>query len=247
MKRASLIVAIGMFALTGIRAFAQAPAAQASLPQKFTNLQVWPADTPPATIYQFMNAFGDSLGITCDYCHVKGADGKFDFASDAKREKVVARRMILLRDSINVELPAIVGKRAGAGTTSVNGYPDAPVRVLCSSCHRGLPIPHSIADEVSAAETNGGGAAGLAKFKELRDKYYGGQQYDLRETALIGIANRALTMKRVDDAIAYLQLNAGYFPKSGATYQALARAHQAKGDAAAAEKDLAMAKQLGTN
>jgi len=248
MKRASLVVALGIFVVAaGMRVSAQAPAPANNFPQTFTNLQVWPANTPPATIQQFMNAFGDSLGITCDYCHVKGGDGKFDFASDAKREKVVARRMILLRDSINVELPAIVGKRAGAGTTSVNGYPDAPVRVLCSSCHRGLPIPRSIADEVSDAEMRGGGAAGLAKFKELRDKYYGGQQYDLRETALIGIANRALTAKRTDDAIAYLQANIGYFPKSAATYQALARAHDAKGDKAAAEKDLAMAKQLGTN
>jgi len=247
MKRVSLVVALGIFVIAGVRASAQAPAPANNFPQTFTNLQVWPKDTSPAVIQQFMNAFGDSLGITCDYCHVKRADGKFDFASDDKREKVVARRMILLRDSINVELPAIVGKRAGAGTTSVNGYPDAPVRVLCSSCHRGLPIPRSIADEVSDAEMKGGGAAGLARFKELRDKYYGGQQYDLRENALIGIANRSLTAKRADDAIAYLQLNLTYFPKSAATYTALARAHEAKGDAAAAEKDRAMAKQVGTN
>jgi hypothetical protein len=243
MKRVSLVVALGIFVLTGIRAFAQAPAPGANFPQTFTNLQVWPKDTSPQVIMQFMNAFGDSLGITCDYCHVK-RDGKFDFASDDKREKVVARRMILLRDSINVELPAIVGKPAGAGPTSVNGPPGQPVRVLCSSCHRGLPIPRSIADEVSDAEMHGGGAAGLAKFKELRDKFYGGQQYDLRENALIGIANRSLTAKRTDDAIAYLQANLGYFPKSAATYQALARAHDAKGDKAAAEKDLQMAKQF---
>ena len=69
----------------------------------------------------------------------------------------------------------------------------------------------------------------------------------MRENALIGIANRALTAKRVDDAIAYLQLNVSYFPKSAATYTALARAHEAKGDKAAADKDLAMAKQVGTN
>src|SRR2546422_10045046 len=90
------------------------------------------------------------------YCHVE-RDGKFDFASDDKREKRVARQMILLRASINVVLPAIVGKPAGAGPTSVDGQPGAPVRVLCSSCHRGLPIPRSIADEVTSAESNGRG------------------------------------------------------------------------------------------
>jgi len=212
-------------------------------PGGFTNLQVWPKDTSRAVIMQFMNAFGDSLGITCDYCHVQ-RDGKFDFASDDKREKRVARQMILLRDSINVVLPAIVGKPAGAGPTSVNGQPGAPVRVLCSSCHRGLPIPRSIADEVTDAETNGGGPAGLAKFKELRAKYYGGQQYDLRENALVGIANRAVTAKRPDDAIAYLQANLEYFPKSAATYAAMAQAKNAKGDKQAAIRDLEKAVEL---
>src|SRR5262245_46670428 len=97
----------------------------------FTNLQVWPADTPRAVILNFMNAFDRSLGIECNYCHVE-RDGKFDFASDDKREKRVARKMILLRDSINVALPAIVEKPVGAGPTSGEGRPGAPTRVLCA-------------------------------------------------------------------------------------------------------------------
>jgi hypothetical protein len=246
MMRAFYGIVVGtLLSLTGsivVSAQAQGGAAPQQ-PGGFTNLQVWPKDTSRAVIMQFMNAFGDSLGITCDYCHVQ-RDGKFDFASDDKREKRVARQMILLRDSINVVLPAIVGKPAGAGPTSVNGQPGAPVRVLCSSCHRGLPIPRSIADEVTDAETNGGGPAGLAKFKELRAKYYGGQQYDLRENALVGIANRAVTAKRPDDAIAYLQANLEYFPKSAATYAAMAQAKNAKGDKQAAIKDLEKAVEL---
>src|SRR5262249_43821408 len=119
MKRSSLVVTLGIFVAAAVHAFAQAP--PSNVPPTFTNLQVWPKDTSAETIMRFMNAFDDSLGITCEYCHVQRG-GKFDFASDEKREKQVARRMILLRDSINVELPAIVGKRAGAGTTSVNGY-----------------------------------------------------------------------------------------------------------------------------
>ena len=222
---------------------AQQPGNPAQQPGGFTNLQVWPKDTSRAVIMQFMNAFDDSLGITCDYCHVQ-RDGKFDFASDDKREKRVARQMILLRDSINVVLPAIVGKPAGAGPTSGEGHEGMPVRVLCSSCHRGLPIPRSIADEVTDAETNGGGPAGLAKFKELRAKYSGGQQYDLRENALVGIANRAMTAKRPDDAIAYLQANLEYFPKSAATYAAMAQAKNAKGDKQAAIRDLEKAVEL---
>ena len=207
-----------------------------------TNLQVWPKDTSPAVVLQFMNAFDDSLGVQCNYCHAEQG-GRLDFASDEKREKRVARQMILLRDSINVVLPAIVGKPAGAGPTSGNGHPGAPVRVLCSSCHRGLPIPRSIADEVTDVSTNGG-AAGLAKFRELRAKYFGGQQYDFTENALLGIAQRSMTAKNPNDAIAYLQANLEYYPKSARTYQALAQARNANGDKPGAIKDLEKAVEL---
>ena len=107
MKRVSCGLALGTVLLLGVRASAQTPAGNGQQAPAMTNLQVWPKDTSPAVVLQFMNAFGDSLGITCDYCHVQ-RDGKFDFASDDKREKRVARQMILLRDSINVVLPAIV-------------------------------------------------------------------------------------------------------------------------------------------
>ncbi|MSO84210.1 MAG: c-type cytochrome [Acidobacteria bacterium] len=243
MKRMSYGIALGILLLAGMPASTQTPTGGGQqAPPAFTNLQVWPKDTSRAVIMQFMNAFDDSLGVTCNYCHVEPG-GRFDFASDEKREKRVARQMILLRDSINVVLPAIVGKPAGAGPTSVNGQPGAPVRVLCSSCHRGLPIPRSLADFVTDASANGG-AAGLAKYKELRTKYYGGQQFDFTETALLGIAQRSMTAKNADDAIAYLQTNLEYYPKSARTYQAMAQARSAKGDKPGAIKDLEKAVEL---
>ena len=233
-----------VFVLTlGLAVSAQAPAGGAQQPAPFTNLQVWPKDTSRQVILQFMNAFGDSLGVTCNYCHVE-KDGKLDFASDDKREKRVARQMILLRDSINVVLPAIVGKPAGAGPTSVNGQPGMPVRVLCSSCHRGLPIPRSLADVVTETATNGGWPAGLAKYRALRDEFYGGQQYDFRENALIGIAQRASDAKRPEDAVTFLQENLKYFPKSSRTYQAMGQAKNAMGDKTGAVKDLEKAVEL---
>jgi tetratricopeptide (TPR) repeat protein len=212
-------------------------------PNGFTNLQVWPADTPRAVILNFMNAFNRSLGIECSYCHIQ-RDGTFDFASDDKREKRVARKMILLRDSINVALPAMVEKPVGAGPTSGEGRPGAPTRVLCASCHHGLPVPAPLGEAISEAERNGGATAGLARFKELRAKFYGGQQYDFTEYALVGIANAAITAKRTDDALRYLQANLEYFPKSSMTYQAMAQAKNAKGDKAAAIRDLETAVQL---
>jgi tetratricopeptide (TPR) repeat protein len=246
MKRAFYGIAFGsLLLLTGsivVSAQAQAAGAQQQ-PNGFTNLQVWPKDTPRAVILNFMNAFDRSLGITCDYCHVQ-RDGKFDFASDEKREKRVARKMILFRDSINVELAAIVDKPVTAGPTSVEARPGAPTRVLCASCHHGLPIPAPLGEVISEAEKTGGVNAGLAKFKELRAKFYGGQQYDFTDYALVGIATTALNAKRPDDAMKYLQANLEYFPKSSQTYQAMAQVKNTKGDKAGAIKDLETAVQL---
>jgi tetratricopeptide (TPR) repeat protein len=244
MRRASyaIVLATVLFAAS-IAVSAQGQGGAAQQPNGFTNLQVWPADTPRPVILNFMNAFNRSLGITCDYCHVQ-RDGRFDFASDEKREKRVARKMILLRDSINVQLSAIVDKPVTAGPTSVEARPGAPTRVLCASCHHGLPIPAPLGEVISEAEKNGGSTAGLAKFKELRAKFYGGQQYDFTDYALVGIANTALNAKRPDDAMKYLQANLEYFPKSSQTYQMMAQVKNAKGDKAGAIKDLETAVQL---
>src|SRR6059036_150718 len=112
-KRAYGIAILELVLLIGLPVLAHAQGAGGQqAPPPMTNLQVWPKDTSRAVVLQFMNAFDDSLGVQCNYCHVE-RDGRLDFASDDKREKRVARQMILLRDSINVVLPAIVGKPAG--------------------------------------------------------------------------------------------------------------------------------------
>ncbi len=245
MKRVSCGIALGIVLLVGSFVSAQNAGGGQQAPPPMTNLQIWPKDTSRAVILQFMNAFNDSLGVQCNYCHVEQG-GRFDFASDEKREKKVARQMILLRDSINVVLPAIVGKPPGIGPTSGNGRPGAPLRVLCRSCHHGLPVPWAIADVVTDAATSGG-AAGLAKFKELRTQYYGGQEYDFSENALLTIAQRAITAKNLDDALAYLQANLEYYPKSARTHQAMAQARNAKGDRQGAIKDLERALELDPN
>src|SRR5919199_663812 len=111
MNRASYAIVLAFVVLVGVVVSAQQPqgGGAAQQPNGFTNLQVWPVDTPRAVVLNFMNAFNRSLGVECSYCHVQ-RDGRFDFASDEKREKRVARKMILFRDSINVELSAIVDK-----------------------------------------------------------------------------------------------------------------------------------------
>jgi len=230
---------LGIVLLFGLPALAQTPPRPAGQTPPMTNLQVWPKDTPRAQVVQTMNAFNESLGVECSYCHVAG-----DYASDEKREKRVARQMILLRDGINVMLAAMVGKPAGAGPTAGPGLPGAPVRVLCRSCHRGLPIPRQLADVVTEAGASGGATAGLARYHELRTRYYGGQEYDFGEASLLTVAARAMNAKKPADAIRYLQANLEYFPKSARTYQAMAQAKTAAGDAQGAKSDLDTAATL---
>ena len=240
MKRVSRgIGALGIVLLIGVPTLAQSPAGGGEAIPPMTNLQVWPKDASPAQVLQTMGAFNESLGVECNYCHVDG-----NHASDAKREKRVARQMILLRDSINVMLAAFVGKPAGAGPTSGSALPGAPVRVLCRSCHRGLPVPTTLAAVVNEAAADGGVAAGVAKYQELRARYYGGQEYDFGEAGLLGIAEGVMNRKKPDDAIQYLQINLEHFPKSVRTYQALAQARAAKGDTQGAIGDLEKALEL---
>lgn len=220
MKRLSFIIgAFGAIWLAGLPAVVGAQS-----PAPMTNLQVWPKDTPREQVLQTMRAFNESLGVECNYCHVA------DFASDEKREKRVARQMILLRDSINVMLAAIVDKPAGAGPTAGSGQPGAPIRVLCRDCHHGLPIPRQLTTVMTGAETGGGVPAALAKYRELRAQYYGGQQYDFTENSLLTMAQRAITTKKPADAIQYLQANLEYFPRSVRSHVAMSQAKAAAGD-----------------
>jgi len=233
-------LALGTLLLTASGATAQTPAAttggQPAQPP-MTNLQIIPKDTPRPQVVQAMQAIAASLGVQCNYCHVQeGRGGRNDFATDEKPTKKAARGMMLLTREINTKLPAAVTKS-----------PEAATRVGCATCHRGVPIPKQITDIVTEAAANGGPTAGLAKFRELREKFYGGQSYDFSETGLLQVAQRANAASKADDALAYLQANLEYYPKSSRSYLLMSQIHDAKGDKTAAIKDLEKAVELDPN
>jgi tetratricopeptide (TPR) repeat protein len=87
---------------------------------------------------------------------------------------------------------------------------------------------------MTEAAAGGGATAGIAKFKELREKFYPGQSYDFGETTMLTMSQRANTAGKADDALAYLQANVEYWPKSVRTYSAMAQLKTAKGDKAGA-------------
>ena len=238
MIRSPLLFGLALVVLTGSLAAAQPPAGGAQPPPPpMTNLQIIPKDTPRAQVLQTMQAITAALGVQCNYCHVfEGRGGRNDMAADDKPTKKAARGMMLLTREINGKLPDAVGKPAEAAT-----------RVGCATCHRGVPIPKQLTDVVTDAAASGGAAAGLAKYKELREKFYGGQSYDFSENGLLQIAQRANAANKPDDAVAYLQANLEYYPKSARSYLLMSQAHMAKQDKAAALKDLEKAIELDPN
>jgi len=127
MNRSTVVLAavLTLAAATGVRA---------QLPQKYTNLQVLPKDTPPSQLVATMKGFAQGLGVRCEHCHVgEGNDlSKFDFAADTKPAKATARKMIRMSSALNAEVATIVPPAA-----------DAPgaARVTCFTCHRGAPKP----------------------------------------------------------------------------------------------------------
>ena len=68
----------------------------------FKNLQILPKDISDHDLDSFMHHFSASLGVRCNFCHVRNEAAKqMDFASDEKPEKNIARKMMLMSIDIN--------------------------------------------------------------------------------------------------------------------------------------------------
>ena len=126
-------------ALAAAVALAAAAPAAAQIPEKFTNLQVLPRDIPRDQLVRVMRGFTTSLGVRCNHCHVGPGPATlegFDFASDDKETKRVARVMMKMTQEINTRLLPQTGR--------------SPLtEVRCMTCHRGvakpeLPVPASM-------------------------------------------------------------------------------------------------------
>jgi tetratricopeptide (TPR) repeat protein len=155
-----------------------------------------------------------------------------DFASDDKRQKRTARVMLTLLNDINAKLATLPASPARAARDS------ASARVQCATCHRGVPNPQLLGNLLNQTMTGKGEAAAVGLYRELRQKYLGTEAYDFREPVLLELGRQSLATGKPDDALAWLQLNVEFFPKSTESYLALAQVHERKRDQAAAVKDL---------
>ena len=212
----SILVALGAPA-TG---FAQWP------PEEFTNLRVLPQDIQQRTLSNIMRGFSEALGVRCEHCHV-GEPGQplstFDFASDEKTAKLTAREMMRMVNAINSQHLTTIAERS-----------DPPIEVQCATCHHGMSRPQTLERVLLDAGATGGLDAMVAKYKQLRDHYYGTWTFDFSESQLVAVAQRIGSQGQHDDAIALLNLNLEYFPQSSSSHFVIGEQFLAQGDTTAA-------------
>jgi tetratricopeptide (TPR) repeat protein len=240
-RLSSLLAALGIpvFLAAGAAAQTSTTPSPAQQPPPMTNLQIYPKDTPRPEIIATMQGFVQALGVQtaggCGYCHV-GTAPAFDFASDTKPAKTVARKMILMSREITAKLPEVTGKPAAEVT-----------RLRCATCHRGVAIPKLLPDILTETAAKSGTAAAVQQYRDLRTKYYGGQSYDFSENGIVAAALPLINANKPDDAITWLQLNTEFYPKSSATYAALGQAYAKKSDKESAVKSFEKAVELDPN
>jgi hypothetical protein len=195
-------------------------------PDSLVNVHVFPRTTPVIEVVGAMRNVAFGLGVRCQFCHV-GEEGmpleRFDFASDEKRTKLVARQMMRMVQEINRRLDTIPGR-----TTS-------GLQVTCATCHRGVSRPAPLSTLVIDAATAAGADSAIRAYRSLRQQYYGRDAYDFGESSLNTAAFRLGRAGKFDDAFALLRLNEEMFPKSSGMYVFRGNISLMKGDTTGAE------------
>jgi outer membrane lipoprotein-sorting protein len=156
-----LTLSIGL-AIAGAKAQSSAPQSPATpklAEEQFKNIKVLKG-VPADQIFPSMQFITASLGVECEYCHVRGEKG-LEFDKDDKKPKVTARKMMEMMFAINKD--------------NFEGHRE----VTCYSCHRGAADPVGtplVATEDAKPEAEPAKASGDAKpvlppADQLLDKY----------------------------------------------------------------------------
>ena len=121
-----------VLAALGLMVWLAASPVPAQIPDSFTNLKVFPSDVPKRQLIDTMKGFTQALGVRCQFCHVGEGDdlATFNFASDDKEHKQIAREMIRMVKQIN---EGFIGKLPAES--------EPRQTVTCMTCHRGQATP----------------------------------------------------------------------------------------------------------
>jgi hypothetical protein len=213
-----LLLLAAALTLTGSLTAQQPPAA----PWKGQNLQYFPADITREALVQRMREFSFALSVRCQYCHAGGDGVSFDgvdFASDEKPAKRKARAMLRMTDQINTTLLPQVPARA-----------EPRVSVGCVTCHHGLRLPKTLQTTLFEIVNERGAEAAVARYRELRASDTLTGRYSFDEWEINELARRLHEAKNSAAAIAMLEMNGEFYPKSGAIDFQLAELHLLRGE-----------------
>jgi hypothetical protein len=210
-----------LFAIVSACALAAPSAAGQPAEWKGKNLQYFPKDITRPVLVQRMREFSFALGVRCQHCHAGGDGISFDgvdFSSDDKPAKKKARAMLQITDDINTTMLPKVPSRA-----------EPRVEVNCATCHHGLRLPKSLQTTLFEIVQKDGAPAAVAKYKELRaDTTLG--VYNFGQWEINELARRLAEAKNTAGAIAILEMNGEYYPKSAEIDFQIAELHLARGD-----------------
>src|SRR5688572_12815160 len=194
----------------------------AQIPDKFENLQIFPKDIPRDSLVQVMRGFSFALDVRCQHCHAGGDGVSFDgvnFASDDKPAKVKARAMLRMVDQLNHAMLSSLPSRA-----------EPRVSVGCATCHRGLALPKSLQTTLFEIVNADGAAAAVAKYRELRTNTLIAGKYNFGEWEINELARRLTEAGNTAAAIAILEMNGEFHPRSADIDFTLGELHRGRGE-----------------
>jgi hypothetical protein len=194
----------------------------AQIPEKFQNLQVFPAGITRDSLVQIMRGFSFALGVRCQHCHAGGDGVSFagvSFDSDEKAAKRKARFMIRMVDSLNRIVLAALPDRT-----------DPPVVVQCVTCHRGLSRPTTLEAELMKTIEKSGVDSAVKQYRGLRERVAINGYYDFTEWRINELARHLVFAAKVPEAIAILEMNAEFNPRSVSIPFELGELYRRQGD-----------------
>jgi hypothetical protein len=221
--RYRILALIAMLAaVTRLAAGAPAAGQPQQPPWKGKNLQYFPTDIKREVLVQRMREFSFALDVRCQYCH-SGGDGisfeGVDFSSDDKPAKVKARAMLRMTEEINTTLLPKIPSRA-----------EPRVSVDCATCHHGVRLPKSLQTTLFEIATTDGTPAAIARYRALRGSDTLSGKYNFGEWEINELARRLAEAKKPDAAVAMLEMNGEFYPKSVAIDVTIGEIRLAAGD-----------------
>ncbi|MBK8006040.1 MAG: c-type cytochrome [Gemmatimonadetes bacterium] len=211
--------------LTALPALLAAQATHKFPPDSLENVDVIPRSTPVPQVIATMRTFAQSLGVRCTHCHV-GEDGKplttYDFPSDDKTPKEIARQMMRMVAEVNRRLDTLPDRD-----------PEG-LQVTCLTCHRGYVRPVPLATLMTETASTSGLDSATRTYRALRTRYYGSDAFNFSERSLNDAALRLARDNHPAEAAGMLALNEEFFPSAASIASARGTIALLKGDTTAA-------------